>query len=231
MTDYAAEIQVANGMLGGWTATKAFLDAALGVLLNVARQLADLVAEDVFIARRALEIYQLEDASTVRFDYGLLHPDVDHDLATDPLKRVQLSLQSVSALPTDVITWNNIFVRLNAAQTAGFDVVHPVIEVVIDDPTALDQLRRGEGLQFSVGIGPTPATATIPASILELKVGSLDLELIGHQRRDRRCCGSSTLATGSWPGDRAPRFRTLPTSSSPCSPTSRRSTSGRAPVR
>ena len=179
VTDYAAEIQVANGMLGSWTATKAFLDAALGVLLNVARELADLVAEDVFIARRALEIYQLEDASTVRFDYGLLHPDVDHDLATDPLKRVQLSLQSVSALPTDVITWNNIFVHLNAAQTAGFDVVHPVIEVVIDDPTALDQLRRGEGLRFSVGIGPTPATATIPASILELKVGSLDLELIG----------------------------------------------------
>jgi hypothetical protein len=45
VTDYAAEIQVANGMLGSWTATKAFLDAALGVLLNVARELADLVAE------------------------------------------------------------------------------------------------------------------------------------------------------------------------------------------
>ena len=40
------------------------------MLLNVARNLADLVAEDVFIARRALEIYQLEDASSVRFDYG-----------------------------------------------------------------------------------------------------------------------------------------------------------------
>jgi hypothetical protein len=179
VTDYAAEIQVASGLLGNWSATKAFLDAALGVLLNVARKLADLVAEDVFVARRALEIYQLEDASSARFDYGLLHPDVDHDLTIDPLKRVQLSLQSVSALPTDVITWHNIFVQLNAAQTAGFDVVHPVIEVVIDDPTALDQLRQGDGLRFSVGIGPTPATATIPANIFELKVGNLDLELIG----------------------------------------------------
>ena len=141
--------------------------------------MADLVAEDVFVARRALESTNSRTrppfASTTAFS-----TDVDHDLAIDPLKRVQLSLQSVSALlPTDVITWNNIFVQLNVAQTAGFDVVHPVIEVVIDDPAALDQLRRGQGLRFSVGIGPTPVTATIPASICELKVGSLDLELIG----------------------------------------------------
>jgi hypothetical protein len=179
VADYAAEVQTARELLGSWDATKGFLEAALRVLLNVARNLADLVAEDVFVARRALEIYQLEDASSVRFDYGHLHPDDDNDLALEPLKRVQLSLQTLSGLPTDVITWNNIFLHLNAAQTAGFDVVHPVIEVVIDDPTALDQLRRGEGLRFSVGIGPTPATATIPASILELKVGSLDLELTG----------------------------------------------------
>jgi hypothetical protein len=189
VTDYAAEIGVANGLLGRWNATKAFLDAALGVLLNVARQLAGLVAEDVFVARRALEIYQLEDASSVRFDYGLLHPDVDRDLVTDPLKRVQLSLQSVTTLPTDVITWQNIFVRLNEAQTAGFDVVHPVIEVVIDDTSALDQLRGGGGLRFSVGIGPSPASATIPANIFELKVGSLELELIG---------ASATASTLVW---------------------------------
>ena len=104
---------------------------------------------------------------------------MDNDLALAPLKRVQLSLQSVSALPTDVITWNNIFVQLNEAQTAGFDVVHPVIEVVIDDPTALDHLRQGGGLQFSVGIGPAPVAATIPANIFELKVENLELELIG----------------------------------------------------
>jgi hypothetical protein len=179
VVDYAAEMQVAQGLLGNWAATQSFLDGALRVLLNVARNLADLVAEDIFVARRALEIYQLEDASSVRFDYGLLHPDVDNDLASQPLKRVQLSLQSVSALPADVITWNNIFVQLNEAQTSGFDVVHPVIEVVIEDSTALAHLRQGGGLQFSVGIGPTPVSATIPGNIFELKVDNLNLELIG----------------------------------------------------
>jgi hypothetical protein len=179
VVDYAAEVQVARGKLDNWSVTQSFLDGALGVLLNVARRLADLVAEDIFVARRALEIYQLEDASSVRFDYGLLHPDADNDLASQPLKRVQLSLQSVSALPADVITWNNIFVQLNEAQTSGFDVVHPAIEVVIEDSTALAHLRQGGGLQFSVGIGPTPVSATIPANIFELKVDNLNLELVG----------------------------------------------------
>jgi hypothetical protein len=88
-------------------------------------------------------------------------------------------LQSVSGLPTDVITWNNIFIQLNEAQAAGFDVVHPVIEVVIDDPAALNPLRHGAGVQFSVGIGPGPVRATIPANIFELKVDNLNLELVG----------------------------------------------------
>src|SRR5260370_40002600 len=122
-------MQVAQGLLDNWAATQSFLDGALRVLLNVARNLADLVAEDIFVARRALEIYQLEDASSVRFDYGLLYPDVDNDLASQPLKRVQLSLQSVSELPADVITGNDIWVQLTAAQTSGFDVVPPVMDV------------------------------------------------------------------------------------------------------
>jgi hypothetical protein len=177
--DYASEVEAAQSLLADWSADQEFLDGALGRLLSVARGLADLVAENLFVARRALEIYQLEDASTVRFAYGQLHPDLDNDLATQPLKRVQLSLQSVSWLPADVITWNDIFIQLNEAQTSGFDVVHPVIEVAINDPTALDHLRQGRGLQFSVGIGPTPAGATIPANIFELKVDSLNLELVG----------------------------------------------------
>jgi hypothetical protein len=177
--DYAAEAQAAKNLLSQWSATKAFLDGALGVLLDIARRLADLVAEDFFVARRALEIYQLEDASDVRFDYGHLHPDTDHDLALQPLQRTQLSLQGVAALPATVITWNDVFVQLNEAQTSGFDVVHPAIEVVIDDPVAFAHLRQGGGLAFSIGIGPTPANVTLPAQVFELKVDNLRLELVG----------------------------------------------------
>ncbi len=179
VTDYTAEIRAATDLLGRWSADKQFLDTALGVMLGVARNLADLVAEDIFIARRALEIYQLEDASSVRFDYGWIHPDLDNDLLAHPLQRTQLSLQSVSALPTDVITWNNIFIDLNESRTSGFDVVHPQIEVVIDDPAVLAALGQGDGLRFSVGIGPSPASATIPDNILELKVNNLALDLTG----------------------------------------------------
>jgi hypothetical protein len=179
VTDYAAEIQSATTLLNKWSATQAFLAQAVGVMLGVARNLTALVAEDVFMARRALEIYQLEDASSVRFDYGWLHPDQDNDLALQPLQRGQLSLQSVTALPTQVITWNDIFVDLNESITSGFDVVHPVIEVVIDDPAALAGLRQGSALRFSVGIGPDPSATVIPANIFELKVNNLGLTLTG----------------------------------------------------
>jgi hypothetical protein len=76
-------------------------------------------------------------------------------------------------LPANVLTWNDIFLKLNAAQTGGFDVVHPVVGVSITDEAALAQLREGGGLQFAI-----PVSAT-PASIFELKVNSLTIELEG----------------------------------------------------
>ena len=179
VTDLTAEVAAAQSLLSTWTATETFIDGVLGQLLTVARALADMVSEDVFLARRALEIYQLTDASDVHFDYGYLHPDTDYNLAMQPLQRVLASLESLATLPADVITWNQIFVALNEAQSSGYDVVHPVIEVVIDDAVALDQLRSGDGLLFSVGIGPNPAGTSIPSEIYELKVDSLQLELSG----------------------------------------------------
>ena len=179
VSDLTNEIAAAESMLGTWTATEAFIDVALSQLLTVARALADMVSEDMFLARRALEIYQLADASDVHFDYGYLHPDVDHNLAGQPLQRVLASLHSLAELPADVITWNQIFVALNEAETSGYDVVHPVIEVVIDDSQALAQLRNGAGLQFSIGIGPNPVSGAIPSDIYELKVNTLQLQLQG----------------------------------------------------
>ena len=64
VTDLTAEVAAAQSLLGTWTATETFIDGVLGQLLTVARSLADMVAEDVFLARRALEIYQLTDANS-----------------------------------------------------------------------------------------------------------------------------------------------------------------------
>ena len=179
VADAAAEVQAAQGMLANWQATSAFLDQAMDQLLTVARALAAMVSEAFFLARRALEVYQLEDASDVHFDYGFLHPDVDNSYVSQPLYRVQQSLQSVTQLPSDVITWNQIFVAANDAQIAGYDIVHPTLEVVISDPGALAHLGSGGALKFSVGIGPDPADGTLPADIYELKADTLSLTLTG----------------------------------------------------
>ena len=179
VTDAAAEVQAAQDMLANWEATSAFLDQAMDQLLTVARALAAMVSEAFFLARRALEVYQLQDASDVHFDYGFLHPDLDNSYISQPLLRVQKSLQSVTELPSDVITWNQIFVAANDAETAGYDIVHPTLEVVITDPGALAHLGSGGALQFSVGIGPDPAAGTLPADIYALKVDTLSLTLTG----------------------------------------------------
>jgi hypothetical protein len=136
-----------------------------------ARQLLDIVAEDVFLARRALEIYELDDASDVRFSYGYLHPDDEHTLPK--VQRVVESQNSIAALAPSVLTWNDVYTRLNVAEAAGFDVVHPTINVSITDPAVLAHLGTGGGLQFSID---TPDT---PSSIFELKVNSLEIELDG----------------------------------------------------
>jgi hypothetical protein len=179
VTDATAEVQAAQDLLANWQATSTFLDQAMDQLLTVARALAAMVSEAFFLARRALEVYQLEDASDVHFDYGFLHPDADNSYVSQPLYRVQQSLQSVTQLPSDVITWNQIFVAANDAQIAGYDVVHPTLQVIISDPDALAHLGSGGALRFSVGIGPDPAAGTLPAEIYTLRVDTLSLTLTG----------------------------------------------------
>jgi len=179
VTDYTAEVNTATNLVNEWSQDVTFLDNAVNEMINVARDLSGMVADDIFIARRALEIYQLEDASSVHFDYGWLHPDEDNDLMSNPLKRAQACLQSVQSLPQDVITWNDIFVSLNESLTTGFDIVHPDIEVTIDEPEALASLESGGGIRFSIGIGPDPASAINENGIYELKVNNLSLELTG----------------------------------------------------
>lgn len=172
-TDYSNEVQMAETTLLDWAQTDDYLKKAYDVLLGTARRLSDLVATDIFIARRALEIYQLQDASDVHFDYGYIHPDQDHDLAQNPLRRMQECLKSLNQMPSDVISWNQIYTELNVAGLSGFDTVHVSAAVTIDDPAILSNLKQGQGLQFSI----TPDG--VPPDVFELKVDSLSLELDG----------------------------------------------------
>jgi len=169
--DSANEAKAAKNLLQSWSKDADFLTRAVDSFISLARQLMDMVAEDVFVARRALEIYELDDASDVRFSYGYLHPDDDHSLPL--LQRVTQSQTSVAALAPAILTWNDIFNQLNAAQASGFDVVHPAISISITDPVVLAHLSTGNGLQFSIDIDATPS------SIFELKANSLELELDG----------------------------------------------------
>ena len=169
--DFANEAKNAKNLLQSWSNDTDFLKRAVDSFINMGRQLMDIVAEDVFVARRALEIYELDDASDVRFSYGYLHPDDDHSLP--PPQRVTQSQKSVAALAPAILTWNDIFNQLNAAQASGFDVVHPAISISITDPVVLAHLSTGNGLQFSIDVDATPS------SIFELKVNSLELELDG----------------------------------------------------
>jgi hypothetical protein len=169
--DFANEAKTAQDFLTNWSDDAAFLARAVDSFIANARLLLDIVAEDVFLARRALEIYELDDASDVRFDYGYLHPDDEHSLPL--VQRVIGCQNSVASLAPSVLTWNDVFTRLNVAQAAGFDVVHPAITISITDPTALAHVSSGGGLQFSID------AAAAPASIFELKTDSLQLELDG----------------------------------------------------
>jgi hypothetical protein len=184
VTDYTNEVNIATNMVASWSQEANSLNQAVNQMIPMAQALADKVADDVFVARRALEIYQLEDASSAHFDYGWLPPDTDSNLQADgsvqgTVLRLQQYLQKISTLPTDVITWNDIYTALNVIGTAGFDVVHPDIEVTIDDAASLASLKSGGGILFSVGIGPDPASAVNTDGIYELKVSSLSLELTG----------------------------------------------------
>ena len=165
------EAQTVQNLVNTWTNNEAFLKQAVSTFIGSARRLLDILAEDAFLARRALEIYQLEHPSDLRFDYGYLHPDLDHSLP--PPARVTQSQNSIAALAPSVLTWNGLFTRLNDAQAAGFQVVHPAIAVSITDPAMLANLSGGNGLQFSIDAN------AMPVSIFELKANSLQLELDG----------------------------------------------------
>lgn len=176
---FAAQLRVSNLMedmadidqrLAHWNADSAFLSAAADILIRSARRVVDMVIEDVFLAQRAREIYQLEGTPGLRFDFGFLHPDHDHSLP--PAQRAAASLITLADMPVQVLSWIKMYQALNTAQI-GFDVIHPQLSLTIDDPAQLQAFAAGAVLSFSIDL------ASVPDGMFELKANALHLELNG----------------------------------------------------
>jgi hypothetical protein len=165
-----SEIQQVRATLAHWSADAGALKAATDLLIRSAREIVDLVMEDVFLAQRAREIYELDRLFDLRFDFGFLHPDVDRSLT--PATRASASLLSLSGMAVHVLAWDQIFEQLNTAQI-GFDVIHPQLSVTITDPARLQELAAGRALEFSIGL------EAVPEKMFELKVNAMTLELKG----------------------------------------------------
>lgn len=156
--------------LGAWAATDAVVRAATEILIRAARRLMDLVMDDVFLAHRAREIYELDGLPGLRFDYGYLHPDIERSLGA--IERGSVVAASLAGLPLQVLSWNQIYQRLNVAQI-GFDVIHPSLSLTITDPQQLSAFAGGGVLAFSVGL------AELPERMFEVKLNAIAVELRG----------------------------------------------------
>ncbi len=165
-----AEIAEIEDKLNHWTGEIAALTAATDILIRSARDVVDMVMEDVFLAQRAREIYELDDISNLHFDFGFIHPDQDHGLG--PAQRASASLTSLAGFAIQVLSFNKIFQRLNTAQI-GFDVIHPQLSVTITDSEQLRAFANGAGLNFAI------ALADVPQKMFELKVNAMSLEMTG----------------------------------------------------
>jgi hypothetical protein len=170
VSNLANEIVQVQERLDHWSADAASLAAATNLLIRAARDIVDMVMEDVFLAQRAREIYQLDRITNLRFDFGYLHPDQDRSLT--PAVRASASLTSLSGMAIQVLAWNQIFQQLNTAQI-GFDVIHPQLSVTITDPVKLQEFAGGATLDFSIDL------ADAPDRMFELKVNAMSLEMVG----------------------------------------------------
>ena len=143
-------------------------------LLRQARAFASQVSEQLFLAARALEIYELE-TPTIRFDYGYIWPDTEHDRIDGQSLHddVRDSYRSALEMPCDLATWSDIYNRVNTAQV-GFSVVHGNTPItILADDAVRTALAPGNALRFTVHIDD------LPSSIFEDKVNGLDIDVFG----------------------------------------------------
>lgn len=181
------EILQVQERLDHWSADAANLAVATDLLIRCARDIVDSVMEDVFLAQRAREIYQLDPISNLRFDFGYLHPDVDRSLTS--AVRASASLTSLSGMAIQILAWDQIFRQLNTAQI-GFDVIHPQISIAITDTQKLQDFASGATLDFSIDL------ADAPDKMFELKVNAMTLEMVGAS--STRSANIIVTHSGTW---------------------------------
>ena len=168
VANLVSEMAQIDDRLAHWSTEIAVLNAAADLLIRAARQVVDMVMDDVFLAQRAREIYQLEGTPNLRFDFGYLHPDTDRSLS--PALRAAATLTSLAGMPLQILAWNQMFQQLNSAQI-GFDVIHPQLSVTITEPAQLQALATGSALRVAIGL------ESVPSGMFELKANALSLQL------------------------------------------------------
>jgi hypothetical protein len=169
-SNLANEILQVEERLSHLSADAATLAVATSLLIRSARDIVDMVMDDVFLAQRAREIYQLDRIAGLRFDFGYLHPDVDRSLTL--AARASASITSLSGMAIHILAWDQIFQQLNTAQI-GFDVIHPQLSIAITEATKLQEFANGATLDFSINLADTPD------KMFELKVNAMSLEMVG----------------------------------------------------
>jgi hypothetical protein len=144
-------------------------------LLRQARAFASQVSEELFLSLRALEIYEL-DTPVIRFDYGYVWPDDEHDcidLQDSVHDLVRASYSSALELPQDLATWESIYNWTNVSE-GNCDVVHANTPVtILADEAVRTALTPGNALRFTVEIDD------VPPDIYEDKVNGLLVDLVG----------------------------------------------------
>jgi hypothetical protein len=170
VNNLAAEIAQLEQLVAQTNRDDEMIKSAADAQLRAARQLVDMVMEDVFLAQRAREIYMLGDTPGLRFDFGYIHPDDDRDKSFK--ERAKACVENLATFAIQVLSWTQMFQELNAAQI-GFDVVHPQLSLTITDPAQLAAFAAGGTLQFSI-----PASE-LPSGMFELKANALSMEMRG----------------------------------------------------
>ena len=144
-------------------------------LLELARSMASQVSEGLFIAHRAMEIYLL-NRPVIRFDYGFIHPDKEHnylDLDDTLHSLARDSYASAAQLQQVYFSWRQVYEWLTVAQ-GSYDVVRPMLSlnIGVDDATRAS-IQSGEALGFTLDL------QDIPPEIYELKIDGLEIEFVG----------------------------------------------------
>ncbi|WP_153800456.1 hypothetical protein [Foetidibacter luteolus] len=163
----AAELQLA-----GLTTDTSKLESAAHNLIKMSQHYMTTLGKYAFFAARALEIYTLADKSTsIRFDYGFIHPDKEADYKMGLLRLsalITMYQQSWSQF-ANIITYKEQYD--NYFNTGNW--VNDYHRISITDSAALAEFRNTKKLNLNIRL------ADLPPTRYEAKVDSVYIAFIG----------------------------------------------------